>query len=161
MINDLKTIKLLLEKFYAGETNEGEEAIIADYFATHSDTGEFDADREIFENLYGAVPENVPEGLEQRLEDTIDRMAADEETSRKGMTLWLKRYVMSAAAAVMLCGIVGTSLYKAGLFDITTKDAATATAKETYDNPEMAMQTTEMALMKFSQTLNKGLKPLN
>ena len=79
MHKDFENMRFLLHKFYAGETDEGEEALLADFFATHRELGEMEADRIIFEQLYGAMPENVPEGLEERLESHIDRLAADGE----------------------------------------------------------------------------------
>ena len=160
MHKDFENMRLLLHKFYAGETDEGEEAILADFFATHRELGEMEADRIIFEQLYGAMPENVPEGLEERLESHIDRLAADGARQRRGLTLWIRRYVMSAAAAVMVCGIAGTILYKTGVFDTFPAQQPQAMTIDTYDNPQMAAQATEMALLKFSKALNKGLKPL-
>ena len=161
MHKDFENMRLLLHKFYAGETDEGEEALLADFFATHRDLGEMETDRIIFGQLYGAMPENAPEGLEERLERHIDRLAAEEGRRRQqGPALWIRRYVMSAAAAVMVCCITGTMLYKAGVFDNFPPQHSQAIAVDTYDNPQMAAEATEMALLKFSKALNKGLKPL-
>ena len=143
MNKDIEKMHRLLDKFYAGETDEGEEALLADFFATHRELGEMEADRIIFEQLYGAMPENVPEGLEERLESHIDRLAADGARQRRGLTLWIRRYVMSA-----------------GVFDTFPAQQPQAMTVDTYDNPQMAAQATEMALLKFSKALNKGLKPL-
>lgn len=161
MHKDFENMRFLLDKFYAGETDEGEEALLADFFATHRDLGEMETDRIIFGQLYGAMPENAPEGLEERLERHIDRLAAEEGRRRQqGPALWIRRYVMSAAAAVMVCCITGTMLYKAGVFDNFPPQHSQAIAVDTYDNPQMAAEATEMALLKFSKALNKGLKPL-
>lgn len=160
MNKDIEKMHRLLDKFYAGETDEGEEALLADFFATHRDLGEMETDRIIFGQLYGAMPENAPEGLEERLERHIDCLAEDGKRQRQGLTLWIRRYVMSAAAAVMVCCITGTMLYKAGVLDNFPPQHSQAIAVDTYDNPQMAAQATEMALLKFSKALNKGLKPL-
>ena len=161
MNKDIEKMRRLLDKFYAGETTEGEEALLADFFASHRDLGDMEPDRIIFGQLYGAMPENVPEGLDERLEKHIDRLAAEEgRRQQKGPALWIRRYVMSAAAAVMVCCITGTMLYKAGVFDNFPPQHSQAIAVDTYDNPQMAAQATEMALLKFSKALNKGLKPL-
>ena len=96
--------------------------------------------RIIFEQLYGAMPENVPEGLEERLESHSDRLAADGARQRRGLTLWIRRYVMSAAAAVMVCGIAGTILYKTGVFDTFPAQQPQAMTVDTYDNPKRKLK---------------------
>lgn len=150
----------MLARFYAGESTDGEETALAEYFATHEADGELEADRILFGQLFGATAGNVPTGLEERLGTAIDRMAEAEAEDRKGLRLWLRRYVASAAAAVMLCAIAGVAAYRHGLPGGDQPVAEAAAPHDTYDNPAEAAATAEMALLKFSKTLNKGLDAL-
>ncbi len=152
-----ENIQALLDKYYAGETTDAEEAMLMDYFATNADEEAFPADSSLFASLLGAKAENAPHGLERRLGNMIDGLAEAERKSRIHLSL---RWGIAAAAAILLCGIVGISVYRQMPQQQLATQRESGGMADTYDNPEQAMAMAETALLTFSEKLNKGLKPL-
>ena len=148
-----EVIHQLLEKYYAGETTEHEEAVLIDWFASERVPDGLRADRLLFEQVYGLSPLVAPGRIEgwNGVERSVLRRT-------RGATL---RWTAGIAASVLLLCTVGLALHHRGE---SVGDAQTATSgvlKDTYDNPEQAYAMTEAALMEFSRHLNKGLKTMS
>lgn len=60
-------IKQLLDKFYAGETTPAEEALLTQYFLSHSAEGSFEDDRRLFIAMNRAQRCVAPTDLEDRI----------------------------------------------------------------------------------------------
>lgn len=96
---DTQRIKQLIERFYAGETSPEEYRELEEIFASDAELPQWlETERKVFNALKMSEPA-IPVGLEERLEEAIDRAAS----RRKGIrpVHWLA--VGSAAAAVVLC----------------------------------------------------------
>lgn len=156
-----EVIHQLLEKYYAGETTEHEEAVLIDWFASERVPDGLRADRLLFEQVYGLSPLVDPGRIEERMARRIDGWNSVERSilrRTRGATL---RWTAGIAASVLLLCTVGLALHHRGE---SVGDAQTATSgvlKDTYDNPEQAYAMTEAALMEFSRHLNKGLKTMS
>ena len=87
----------------------------------------------------------IPDGLETRLEQLIDRLA-EQEMQAKRRRLWLGTF--SAAASIAL-------LLSAGIFFHTKQNNL-----RSIENPELACLEARKALEKVSVNFNKGLDQL-
>ena len=67
-----EVIHQLLEKYYAGETTEHEEAVLIDWFASERVPDGLRADRLLFEQVYGLSPLVAPGRIEERMARRID-----------------------------------------------------------------------------------------
>lgn len=89
---------------------------------------------------------NIPEGLEARLSNTIDKFAADERHRRRSRVLRA-----SAACVISVVGILaGSVIFKS--FDISHEDAIA----DTYSNPEDAAKAVNYAVGLLQQTLDQS-----
>ena len=156
-----EVIHQLLEKYYAGETTEHEEAVLIDWFASERVPDGLRADRLLFEQVYGLSPLVAPGRIEERMARRIDGWNSVERSilrRTRGATL---RWTAGIAASVLLLCTVGLALHHRGE---SVGDAQTATSgvlKDTYDNPEQEYAMTAAALMEFSRHLNKGQKTMS
>ena len=133
-------IRILLRRYYDGETSGEEERLIKEFFLKNDVPEDLQADRLMFAELAGGADPEIPSGLDQRISSAIDGRA------RKHRTLRMRIF---GGIAAMLCIILGLNAY------ITRYDDA-ITAKDTCRSPEEAAVQTERALMAFSKALKKG-----
>lgn len=154
-------IHQLLEKYYAGETTEHEEAVLIDYFASEQVPDGLRADRLLFEQVYGLSPHVAPGRIEERMARRIDGWNSVEcATLRRTRSMTL-RWAVGIAASVLLLCTVGLALHHRGEGVGYAQTATSGVVKDTYDNPEQAYAMTETALMEFSRRLNRGLKTMS
>ena len=92
----------------------------------------------------------IPEGLENRLEQLIDRLA-EQEKQAKRRRLWITTF--SAAASIAL-------LLSAGVFFHTKQYKDSQLAAQSIEHPELAYFETLKALEKVSVNFNKGMDQL-
>lgn len=145
-------IRQLLDKFYAGETSENEEASLAEFFRGENLPSEFSADQKLFGALAKCAQE-VPAGLEEKISLFIDRLNKEQPEMRKRTHksyMWSR--VAGAAASVALIASIGLWQYSAAQKNKVRAD--------TYRSPEEAREATLKALELFSQNLSKGLEPV-
>ncbi len=148
-------IKQTLARFYDAETTREEETRLKRFFQDGSVPEELQADRQLFCQLFVEDAE-VPEGLEARLDHSIEMWNTVEKvTNRKARTVSL-RWIAGMAASLLVLISLGTWLNH-------RQSTATpyANVQETYDNPKDAAGETARALTKFSMALNKGLDKMN
>lgn len=147
---DTDNIRQLLDRYYDGQTSEREEQVLKDYFLQDDVPPQWATDQRLFRQLYGADMPAI-DGLEQRLSRQIDSWNRVEKTaSRRTRTIGL-RWMAGIAASLLLLFAIGL------LVDRQQKQAQYAVQQDTFDDPRDAYAETQKALMKFSESINKGL----
>lgn len=87
----------------------------------------------------------LPEGLGERLEQHIDRMARPEKGEARRVSLFRRWKSFSIAASVLLVIGMGIGVY-----------FSENQPKDTFNDPKEAAWVAEQALLVMSQNLNKG-----
>lgn len=147
---DTDKIRQLLDRYYDGQTSECEEQVLKDYFLQDDVPPQWATDQRLFRQLYGADMPAI-DGLEQRLSRQIDGWNRVEKTAnRRTRTIGL-RWIAGIAASLLLLFAIGL------LVDRQQKQAQYAVQQDTFDDPRDAYAETQKALMKFSESINKGL----
>lgn len=157
-------IKKLLDTFYNGETNTGEEQILMDYFKGEDVAEELMDERDIFLGIYQADSIDVPSSLESKLNNLIDEL---EEKGAKGTKpLQTKRRLMTwiGSAAASIAILISVGLYLNNRPETVVEPPL---AYQQDNNPEQlseedrkAVQEAEEALMLLSSKFNKGVKQM-
>ena len=137
-MKDYSHIEALLERYYDAQTSEAEEKQLKDFFFHEEVPPHLQAEKEIFLQLQAS---EVPEGLEERLSQSIDRW------SKKNRTIRLQ-WIGSIAASLLL-------LFGAGWY------LQEPPRKDTCATPEEAYMEAQKALVLFSTALNKGMKQMD
>lgn len=148
-------IRQMLARFYDAETTREEEDRLKRLFLSDDVPGEFEADRQLFCQLF-AADASVPEGLEGRLNHAIEGWnTVEKTTNRRARTVSL-RWITGMAASFLAVLALGT------WYNHREESAEQLAGKhETYDNPADAAGETARALTKFSMALNKGLDKID
>ena len=137
-MKDYSHIEALLERYYDAQTSEAEEQRLKDFFLHEEVPAHLQAEKEMFLQLQETA---VPEGLEERLSQSIDRWG------KKHRTLRLQ-WIGSIAASLLL-------LFGAGWY------LQEPPRKDTCATPEEAYAEAQKALVMFSTALNKGMKQMD
>ncbi len=137
-MKDYSHIEALLERYYDAQTSEAEEQRLKDFFLHEEVPAHLQAEKEMFLQLQAT---DVPEGLEERLSQSIDRWG------KKHRTLRLQ-WIGSIAASLLL-------LFGAGWY------LQEPPRKDTCATPEEAYAEAQKALVMFSTALNKGMKQMD
>ena len=137
-MKDYSHIEALLERYYDAQTSEAEEQRLKDFFLHEEVPAHLQAEKEMFLQLQAT---DVPEGLEERLSQSIDRW------DKKHRTLRLQ-WIGSIAASLLL-------LFGAGWY------LQEPPRKDTCATPEEAYMEAQKALVLFSTALNKGMKQMD
>ena len=137
-MKDYSHIDALLERYYDAQTSEAEEQRLKDFFLHEEVPAHLQAEKEMFLQLQAT---DVPEGLEERLSQSIDRWG------KKHRTLRLQ-WIGSIAASLLL-------LFGAGWY------LQEPPRKDTCATPEEAYAEAQKALVMFSTALNKGMKQMD
>ena len=137
-MKDYSHIEALLERYYDAQTSEAEEQRLKDFFLYEEVPAHLQAEKEMFLQLQAT---DVPEGLEERLSQSIDRWGKKHRTFRL-------QWIGSIAASLLL--LFGAGWY---LQDRPRKD--------TCATPEEAYIEAQRALVMFSTALNKGMKQMD
>ena len=137
-MKDYSHIEALLERYYDAQTSEAEEKQLKDFFLHEEVPPHLQAEKEMFLQLQAS---DVPEGLEERLSQSIDRWG------KKHRTLRLQ-WIGSIAASLLL-------LFGAGWY------LQEPPRKDTCATPEEAYAEAQKALVMFSTALNKGMRQMD
>lgn len=137
-MKDYSHIEALLERYYDAQTSEAEEQRLKDFFLHEEVPAHLQTEKEMFLQLQAT---DVPEGLEERLSQSIDRW------DKKHRTLRLQ-WIGSIAASLLL-------LFGAGWY------LQEPPRKDTCATPEEAYAEAQKALVMFSTALNKGMKQMD
>ncbi len=153
---DLKRIKVLLEKYYSGESTLDEENILREYFNSKDVDSELMADKDVF--LY-QMQENAKSDEIPDISDQIWDNIKDSD-SKKVHILKPKSYLFLRIAASIVVVLGSYFLLKNDIFNKGQEIQFT----DTYENPELAYQQAKETLMYVSAMLNNGtdhLEPIH
>lgn len=149
---DLKKIRVLLEKFYNGDSTLEEEKYLKKYFSNKTIDHDFIADKDIF--LYqiqeNEENRNIPD-MSDEIWNNLNNQSSDKtKTSNKIVYFYLR------IAASILVIISSFFLIKNQIFDKSNE----INIADTYDNPELAYKQAKETLLYVSAMLNSGAEHL-
>jgi hypothetical protein len=154
---DLKKIKVLLEKYYKGESTPDEEKILIEYFSQGEISDELLADRDIF--LYNKSEkkklEEMPD-LSAEIWNSLQKSSNSDISIEKKMIYWSFR--IAAGIAIL---VVSFFMIKSQLQENQNGEYQFA---DTYENPEEAYEQAKQTLLYVSAMFNNGtahLEPIN
>jgi len=147
---DVDNVRILLNRYYEGETSEEEERMLAEFFATAEVPADLQPDKALFTHIAACDDSSVPDGLGERLEAAIDRMdISDRMASRRRlMPRWLRMAGVAASVAIALMG--GYSIMR------HHEEPSAMSPKDTCSSPQEAYAYAQSALVKISRDLNRG-----
>ena len=143
---NVKELDSLLEKYYSGESTQGEERILRDYFRGDTILSGYEAEREIFK-YYGTekgIPEPSPD-----FENRIIAIVAG--AGGKERTLNYRRYLLP------LIGAAASILILAGSYFLFNRSGE---MKDTYSDPQIAYLETRKILLDVSLKMNHATREL-
>ncbi|MDE1191072.1 MAG: hypothetical protein PW786_02905 [Arachidicoccus sp.] len=155
---DYNEIKILADKYLAGETSLEEEQLLKRYFAQGNLSADFEAIKTLMEYFSSEKEMITSEGFEEKILSKIDE-------ERKPVKIFKLYWLRVAAAVLLLVGAAGI-IYKSvernkivpeqNIAQIIQADNFQTEIKDTYDNPEDAKKEVERVLALISRHLNKG-----
>ena len=157
---DKEQIRLLLDKYYAGKTDFIEEAHIMGYLSQDDIPADMEADRELFDRLYGIAEAHGTAGIERRMARQAESWnRIERSTTRRERRLSL-RWMSGIAASLLILTTIGMlSMHNNGTAQ-TAQEQDNRQTEYTKEEIEQAKAVTELALMKFSKSMNEGLDAL-
>jgi len=152
-MENIKEIRKILGRFYAGETTLEEERILQEYFSSASIPEELLTERDLFRSLEPAGNHvAVPESLNKKILGVIDQLEKKEVRTRR-----ISVFALSGLAAGLLVVIaLYTGYFKSG----QSKRIASQELTDTYDNPADAYEEAKKTLAYVSTKLNTGTSEL-
>jgi len=148
---DTNEIKLLIDRFYDGQTSEQEEQTLRAWAATAKPSYPLYDEALVLREMLAAEPLE-PSQLEVALAQKIDRWE-QAERPKQHRTINLRRWLWTAAAIALLALVVGVTLK---FLQPTEAETIALDSRDTYDNPEDAKEATLLALSKFQQCIEKN-----
>jgi hypothetical protein len=104
---DTNEIKILIDKFYEGETTLEEEKLLQKYFAENgNNTESFAAEKYLFANINYADNVEIISDLTQKIIAKIDD--ADKKQTRKFLPAISLRLISAAACIIILIAVIAT-----------------------------------------------------
>lgn len=163
-----KEIRILINKYYAGETDDAEEIRLINYFATADVPLDLAEDKRMFFSLYNLANANGTANIEAKMERQVEIWNMIENKTAKRTQRNSVRWLVGVAASLLL-------IFSVGVMSVVNKaDSYTAQQQLFHDEQlqdehrqyseqeiQQARYLTQMALAKFSNSMNKGLAALN
>lgn len=147
---DTNRIRQLLVRYFEGATTLDEERLLRDYF-----TGDQPIEEDLipFRAQFNLLDKNLfsqaaNEALEAKIMNRIISLEEDGKTKIRKMPL---SRLLVAASMVLAIGLSVMLINRFRHQEL----------KDTYNDPQLAYQETQKALMYVSQKMNRGLEPLN
>ncbi len=140
---EIQRLRTLLDQFYIGEDTEETDEELFDLLDRRDLPVEFITDRLTVRTMILRCP---PPGVEQRMSELIDSLAAEGRTEKRRRHIPWRRYIPLAAAVALLIG-VGTVVMR------HTAPQHTLPAEMT---PEEIYASADRALSLFGSALEKG-----
>lgn len=146
---DTNRIRQLLERYFEGTTTLDEERTLRDYFTSDQP---IDDDLIPFRVQFNLLDQNWLSPAENEALETkiMNRIMSLETIGEKKTRMPFRHLLMAASIALAI-----------GLSVILVNRFQHHEVKDTYDDPQLAYQETQKALMYISQKMNRGLEPLN
>lgn len=147
---DINQIKLLLTKYFDGQTSLEEEKVLRRYFG---DEVEIPDELLTYKQQFiiisaSAQASHDTRKLELRISEIIDNQNITIQPVNRRSLLY--RY-LAAASVILLIGVSGVLIYQ----------ARNSGLKDTYSDPKLAYNEAQKALLYVSQQMNKGIEPLS
>lgn len=145
---DTRQIKTLLEKYFDGMTSLEEDQILFGYFSGKDVAEELLPHRDHFRLLQAGRDPMVPD---HSFEEKLAGLLSDPVVlpSAKPAVRLFPRIAAAAAVAVL----IGASVLFVARNSLNNN-------RDTYSDPQLAYQETRKTLLYISQTMNKGMEPL-
>jgi len=140
---ELREVKILLQKFFDGQTTVEEENILTDFFRNQDVPAELEIYREFFD-----ATEKLSEVRFEGFEDDVMNHILESENREKKRYRWLWQTVTSAAAVLLLAVLLVNYNQNKNQF------------KDTYDDPEIAYAEATKALRYMAGKYQKGMAQL-
>ena len=157
---DKEQIRLLLDKYYAGKTDFIEEVHIMEYLSQDDIPADMEADRELFDRLYGIAEAHAPPATERRMARQAESWnRIERSTTRRERRLSL-RWMSGIAASLLILTTIGMLSMQNNGTAQTAQEQDNTQTEYTKEEIEQAKAVTELALMKFSKSMNEGLDAL-
>jgi len=146
---DIDQIKLLLTRYFKGDTTLEEERMLHRFFTGEGEIpAELIAFRHQFMLIKDAADDKLdPRKLEQRIVEMIDKESVSLSVRQSRP---LVRLLIAASIALMI-GISGLIIYH----------KMNSGARDTFTDPQLAYSEAQRALLFVSQKMNKGIEPLS
>ena len=138
-------LKVLIEKYYSGESTENEEITLRNYFLNNESPKGMEAEAKIFRSYSTYYELPIP------AVDFEDRIIAEVDLSRKVTELkQIRRYIpyISAAAGILI--LIATHFFFVNR----------SGSEDTYTDPQIAYNETMKILLNVSSRLNNGAQAL-
>jgi hypothetical protein len=142
----MNEIKLLLEKYFLAETTLEEEKVLADYFRAGEVGAELAQYAAFFEYIDEEKQVSPGEDFEERI---LERVGLAAPVRRL-------RFGYAAAAAVLLCVSSLFLVVRLSRERVDKAPTAAIAIKDTYDDPEKALEAVRRALLVASTHMNEG-----
>ncbi|MFP4556456.1 MAG: hypothetical protein ACLFNU_06255 [Bacteroidales bacterium] len=149
-----ENIKLLLEKYYQGESTLKEEALLKDYFSKNEVNEDLHADMQLFLSLNDESENDLNISFEEEVQKAI-YSSGEKRKSRRFINYRLITTWAATAAVILL--IIGVGW-------LTTSKSTESVFVDTYDDPKVAMQETQKILALVGSKINRAqeeLEPLH
>ncbi len=146
---DTNRIRQLLARYFEGATTLDEERTLRDCF-----TGDQPIEEDLipYRAFFNLLDQNLLSPAENEALETkiMNRIMSLETNGEKKTRMPLRHLLMAASIAMAI-----------GLSVILVNQFRHQQVKDTYNDPQLAYQETQKALMYISQKMNRGLEPLN
>ena len=163
-----KDIRILLNKYYVGETDEVDENRLVDYFATSDVPQSLAEDKRMFFALYNLGEAKGAANIEAKMERQVEIGNMIESKTAKRTQRNSVRWLVGVAASLLVIVSVGVMslVNKADSYTAQQQlfhDEQLQDEHRQYSEQEIqhARFITQMALAKFSKSMDKGLDVLN
>ncbi len=151
---NLEKIRVLLEKFYEGETDRNEEELLKSFFLSANAPADMEADRQLFLALHEESSLEVPdgEGFEELFFDALEDIEKKEQKSAR--TIYL-RFAAIAASFLLIAGSYFLIVHEYGI-----EKNGLSYQEYSPEDPEKAYKEAKNALLLVSSVMNKGTEEL-
>lgn len=143
---ETKEVKVLLQRYFNGETNIEEERKLEAYFQS----GKVDEELEEYAEFFGGISELANAVDDATIENDVMDYILENESQDKKKYRWMWQTVTGIAASIII--VIGGLLFYQQSDD---------NFDDTFENPEVAYSVAEDALEYMSAKYNKGLAELS
>lgn len=153
-MKNLNKIRVLLEKYYEGETDRNEEKILKSFFLSGKVPADMESDRQLFLTLHEEASLRVPdgEGFEERFFGSI---SGNEKTEQKSNRTIYLRFAAIAASFLLIAGSYFLIVHEYGI-----ERNGLSYQEYSPEDPEKAYEEAKSALLLVSSVMNKGTAEL-
>lgn len=146
---DTNDLKLLLERYWQGETSTNEEDQLKAWFQKNPNPEGLESEAQLFTYYSNQGKLSLPGDFDDRI---IEQLSEENETTIPQKTISLWSALTNWKVAAVISGIIVASIVLKNPFGSSTQ------MTDTYDNPQDAYEATKAILLTISSSMNKGKK---